>query len=71
LDLESIQALNNGLAEYAGVVLMHSHDQEVINSVANRIIEITPNGLIDKYMSYEEFAEDNQIKERRTALYNA
>ncbi|MFM1898111.1 MAG: hypothetical protein RL577_351 [Bacteroidota bacterium] len=71
LDLESIQALNNGLAEYAGVVLMHSHDQEVINSVANRIIEITPNGLIDKYMSYEEFAEDNQIKERRAALYNA
>jgi ATPase subunit of ABC transporter with duplicated ATPase domains len=71
LDLESIQALNNGLAEYAGVILMHSHDQEVINSVANRIIEITPNGLIDKYMSYEEFAEDNQIKERRAALYNA
>lgn len=53
------------------VILMHSHDQEVINSVANRIIEITPNGLIDKYMSYEEFAEDNQIKERRAALYNA
>jgi len=71
LDLESIQALNNGLVEYAGVVLMHSHDQEVINSVANRIIEITPNGLIDKYMSYEEFAEDNQIKERRATLYNA
>jgi ATPase subunit of ABC transporter with duplicated ATPase domains len=71
LDLESIQALNNGLAEYAGVVLMHSHDQEVINSVANRIIEITPNGLIDKYMSYEEFAEDNQIKERRASLYIA
>jgi len=71
LDLESIQALNNGLAEYAGVVLMHSHDQEVINSVANRIIEITPNGLIDKYMSYEEFAEDNQIKERRASMYIA
>jgi ATPase subunit of ABC transporter with duplicated ATPase domains len=71
LDLESIQALNNGLMEYAGVVLMHSHDQEVINSVANRIIEITPGGIIDKYMSYEEFAEDEQIKERRAALYNA
>jgi len=53
------------------VILMHSHDQEVINSVANRIIEITPNGLIDKYMSYEEFAEDNQIKERRASLYIA
>jgi len=65
LDLESIQALNNGLVDYAGVVMFHSHDQEFINSIANRIIEITPNGIIDKYMSYEEFAEDAQIKERK------
>ena len=69
LDLESIQALNNGLVDYAGVVLFHSHDQEFINSIANRIIEITPNGIIDKYMSYEEFAEDAQIKERKAELY--
>ena len=69
LDLESIQALNNGLVDYAGVVMFHSHDQEFINSIANRIIEITPNGIIDKYMSYEEFAEDAQIKERKAELY--
>jgi ATPase subunit of ABC transporter with duplicated ATPase domains len=71
LDLESIQALNNGLVDYAGVVLFHSHDQEFINSIANRIIEITPNGIIDKYMSYEEFADDDQIKARKAELYGA
>ena len=69
LDLESIQALNNGLVDYACVVMFHSHDQEFINSIANRIIEITPNGIIDKYMSYEEFAEDAQIKERKAEIY--
>jgi len=69
LDLESIQALNNGMKEFAGTILFHSHDQEVMNSIANRIIEITPNGLIDKHMSYEEFAESAEIKERKTELY--
>ena len=71
LDLESIQALNNGLLDYAGVILLHSHDQEFINTIANRIIEITPNGIVDKYMSYEEFAEDQQIKDRKTELYQS
>ncbi|MFN5218720.1 MAG: ABC-F family ATP-binding cassette domain-containing protein [Sphingomonadales bacterium] len=71
LDLESIQALNNGLIDFAGIVLMHSHDQEVINTVANRIIEITPNGMIDKYMTYEEFAEDDAVQQRRAELYGA
>ncbi|MFN4914790.1 MAG: ABC-F family ATP-binding cassette domain-containing protein [Sphingomonadales bacterium] len=71
LDLESIQALNNGLIDYAGIVLMHSHDQEVINTVANRIIEITPNGMIDKYMTYEEFAEDAAVQQRRSELYGS
>jgi ATPase subunit of ABC transporter with duplicated ATPase domains len=70
LDLESIQSLNNGLIEYAGIVLFHSHDQEVINTIANRIIEITPHGMIDKYMSYEEYAEDATIHQRREELYN-
>jgi ATPase subunit of ABC transporter with duplicated ATPase domains len=70
LDLESIQSLNNGLIDYAGIVLMHSHDQEVINTVANRIIEITPNGMIDKYMTYEEFAEDATVQQRRAELYD-
>jgi len=69
LDLESIQALNNGMKEFAGTILFHSHDQEVMNSIANRIIEITPNGLIDKHMSYEEFAESAEIKERKAELY--
>lgn len=69
LDLESIQSLNNGLIDYAGIVLMHSHDQEVINTVANRIIEITPGGMIDKYMTYEEFAEDTTVQQRRAELY--
>lgn len=69
LDLESIQALNNALIDYSGIVLFHSHDQEVIGSIANRIIEITPNGMIDKYMSYEEFAEDATLKQRKAELY--
>lgn len=69
LDLESIQALNNGMKEFAGTILFHSHDQEVMNSIANRIIEITPNGIIDKHMTYEEYAESAEIKERRTELY--
>ena len=69
LDLESIQALNNGMKEFAGTILFQSHDQEVMNSIANRIIEITPNGLIDKHMSYEEFAESAEIKERKAELY--
>lgn len=69
LDLESIQALNNALVDYKGVVLFHSHDQEFINTIANRIIEITPNGIIDRHMTYEEYAEDAAVKERRAELY--
>lgn len=69
LDLESIQSLNNGLSDYQGIVLFHSHDQEFINTIANRIIEITPQGMIDKYMTYEEYAEDKLVKERREELY--
>ena len=69
LDLESIQALNNGMKDFAGVILFHSHDQEVMSSIANRIIEIGPNGMIDKYMNYEEYAEDASIKTRRAEIY--
>jgi ATPase subunit of ABC transporter with duplicated ATPase domains len=69
LDLESIQAMNNALVDYKGVVLFHSHDQEFINTIANRIIEITPNGIIDRHMTYEEYAEDAGVKERRAELY--
>ncbi len=69
LDLESIQALNNGMKDFAGVILFHSHDQEVMSSIANRIIEIGPNGMIDKYMNYEEYAEDASVKARRLEIY--
>lgn len=55
LDMESIQAFNNGLISYKGVVLMTSHDHEFINSVANRIIEIRPDGMMDKYMTYDDY----------------
>jgi len=71
LDLESIQALNNALVDYKGIVLFHSHDQEFINTIANRIIEITPHGIIDRHMSYEEYAEDKAIQERRMQLYGS
>jgi len=70
LDLESIQALNNGMKDFAGILLFHSHDQEVMRSIANRIIEITPTGIIDKYMDYEEYAESDEIKNRRSELYS-
>lgn len=70
LDLESIQALNNSLIEFAGMVLFHSHDHEFINTVANRIIEITPNGAIDKMCSYDEYISDASVKERRLEMYS-
>jgi ATPase subunit of ABC transporter with duplicated ATPase domains len=68
LDLESIQAFNNALIEYAGTILFHSHDHEFINTVANRIIEITPNGIIDKMCSYDDYLADSSISERRASL---
>lgn len=70
LDLEAIQAFNNALITYKGIVLMTSHDHEFINTVANRIIEITPNGMVDKYMEYDEYIMSEQIKEQLDKLYN-
>ncbi len=70
LDLESIQAFNNSLMGYKGVVLMTSHDHEFINTVANRVIEITPNGMVDKYMEYDDFILDEAIQARLATLYN-
>ncbi len=69
LDLESIQAFNNSLVNYKGIVLMTSHDHEFINTVANRIIEITPNGIIDKYCSYDEYIEDETVMARLEQMY--
>ena len=69
LDLESIQAFNNSLTNYPGIVLMTSHDHEFINTVANRIIEITPYGMIDKYTEYDEYILNENIKETLGKLY--
>lgn len=69
LDLESIQAFNNNLKLYKGNILFSSHDHEFINTVANRIIELTPNGCIDKLMTYEEYIHDPRIKELRLEMY--
>lgn len=69
LDLESIQAFNNSLCGFKGNVLMASHDHEFINTVANRIIEITPNGMVDKSMSYDDYIEDERIAETLEKLY--
>ena len=70
LDLESIQAFNNNLKNYKGNILFSSHDHEFIQTVANRIIELTPNGIIDKMMEYDEYITSDHIKELRTKMYN-
>ncbi len=69
LDLESIQAFNNNLIAFKGNVLFASHDHEFINTVANRIIELTPKGTIDKLMTYDDYIYDEQIKEQKAKMY--
>ena len=69
LDLESIQAFNNNLVGFKGNILFSSHDHEFINTVANRIIELTPSGTIDKLMSYDEYIYDEAIKEQKAKMY--
>ena len=69
LDLESIQAFNNNLIQFKGNILFASHDHEFINTVADRIIELTPNGTIDKLMSYDDYIYDEAIKEKKAELY--
>ena len=69
LDLESIQAFNNNLVAFKGNILFASHDHEFINTVANRIIELTPSGTIDKLMSYDEYIYDEAIKEQKAKMY--
>lgn len=70
LDLESIQAFNNNLIAFKGNVLFSSHDHEFIRTVANRIIELTPKGTIDKLMPYDEYIYDERIKEQKAKMYN-
>ena len=69
LDLESITALNNSIKEYKGTVVFYSHDHEFVNTVANRIIEISPNGMLDKLMTYDEFLSSEKVKEQRAKLH--
>lgn len=70
LDLESIQAFNNNLIGFKGNILFASHDHEFIQTVANRIIELTPSGTIDKLMDYDDYIYNEQIKEQKAKMYN-
>ena len=69
LDLESITAFNNSLKNFKGTVLFTTHDHEFSQTVANRIIELTPNGIIDRYMTFDEYMEDKNIQELREKMY--
>ena len=70
LDLESIQAFNNNLTRFPGNIFMASHDHEFIQTVCNRIIELTPNGIIDKLMDYDDYISDEKIHELRNKMYS-
>ena len=70
LDLESIQALNNSLINFKGTVLFSTHDHEFAQTVANRIIEITPKGVIDRYATFDEYLADPKVKEQREKMYS-
>ena len=69
LDLESITALNNAMQEFQGTLLFTSHDHELVSTVANRIIELTPNGIIDKMMNYDDYLNDDKIAQLQAELY--
>ena len=71
LDLESIESLNNGLIDFKGPILFTSHDHQFVQTVANRIIEITPAGILDKLMTYDEYLTDDRVKAQREELYEA
>lgn len=70
LDLESITAFNNSLKNFKGSVLFTTHDHEFAQTVANRVLEITPNGVIDRYMTFDEYLDDDKIKELRKKMYS-
>ncbi len=69
LDLESITAFNNSLKNFKGTILLTTHDHEFAQTVGNRIIELTPNGVIDRYMTFDEYMGDKKIKEQREKMY--
>jgi ATPase subunit of ABC transporter with duplicated ATPase domains len=70
LDLEAITSLNDGLIEFPGVLFFASHDHEFVTSIANRVIEICPGGIIDRYMSFDDYLGDAQVKQLRDEYYN-
>ena len=70
LDLESIQALNNSLISFPGTVLFSTHDHEFAQTVANRIIELTPKGVIDRHATFDEYLSDPKVKELRDKMYS-
>ncbi|MEG1365342.1 MAG: ABC transporter ATP-binding protein, partial [Cetobacterium sp.] len=71
LDLESITSLNKALTAFKGTILFGAHDHEFIQTVANRIIEITPNGLVDKLMEYDDYISDTDLQEKIKSMYLA
>lgn len=71
LDLESIESLNNGLIDFKGPILFTSHDHQFVQTVANRVLEITPAGILDKLMTYDEYLTDERVKAQREELYEA
>ena len=70
LDLESITTLNNSLNNFKGNILLSSHDHELLGTVCNRIIELTPKGIIDRDMTYDEYLGDKKIKELQEQMYS-
>jgi len=71
LDLEAITSLNEALIQFPGVILFNSHDHEFISSIANRMVEITPGGIIDRMMPFDEYIKDDNIKELRKSYYGS
>jgi len=69
LDLESIQSFNEGCQSFPGIVFITSHDHTFMQTVANRIIELTPKGIIDRLMTFDEYLEDARVKELRAEMY--
>lgn len=69
LDLESIQSFNESMSNFKGIVLLTSHDHTFLQTVANRVIELTPGGIIDRLMSFDEYLADLRVKQLREELY--
>ena len=69
LDLESITAFNNALINFPGTILFASHDHEFVQTVANRIVELTPSGCLDKMMTYDDYLKDDKIQEQVEKMY--